>query len=228
MATLTFIGHSTFTLQTDDGAKLVIDPFLTDNPVTEVTPEDLEADFILVTHGHHDHVGDLIPLASLTGATIIASYEIASYMEQKHGCTVSPHHIGGGVSYPFGYVKMTSALHGGKLDLPGAEGFTTVPGAFLIDLGEGQRFYYAGDTGLSIEMQLLKGKVDVAALPIGDRFTMGPSDVVTAVEFIEPSVVIPFHYDTWPEIEQDVNAFVDAVGGLADVQVMQPGAVFEF
>ena len=98
MAILTFIGHSTFTLQTDHGARLVIDPFLTENPVTDITPEDLEADFILITHGHHDHVGDLIPLARRTGATIIASYEIASYMEQKHGCPVSPQHIGGGVS----------------------------------------------------------------------------------------------------------------------------------
>ena len=228
MAILTFIGHSTFTLQTDDGAGLVIDPFLADNPVTEVTAEDLDADFILLTHGHHDHVADAIPLARRTGATIIASYEIGSYMEQQHGFSVSPQHIGGGVNYPFGYVKMTPALHGGKLDLPGGEKFTTVPGGFLINLSGGQRFYHAGDTGLSIDMQLLKGKVDVAVLPIGDRFTMGPKDAVTAVEFIEPSVVIPCHYDTWPPIEQDATAFVAAVGDRADVEVMEPGAVFEF
>ena len=227
MAKLTFYGHATFGLETDDGTRLVIDPFFGDNPVCDVSVDDVAADFILLTHGHHDHVADAIPLAERTGATIIASYEIASYMERK-GFSVSPQQIGGGVEYPFGYVKMTPAVHGGKLELPDAEAFTTVPGGFLINLTGGQRLYLAGDTGLTLDMQLLKGLVDVAVLPIGDRFTMGPADAGRAVDFIEPDVVIPCHYDTWPAIEQDAEAFAAAVGDRARVEIMAPAAVFEF
>ena len=153
MAKLTFYGHATFGLETDDGTRLVIDPFFGDNPACEVSVDDVPADFILLTHGHYDHVADAIPLSQKTGATIIASYEIATYMEEK-GRPVSPQHIGGGVEYPFGYVKMTPAQHGGKLDLPGGEAFTTVPGGFLINLVGGQRFYHAGDTSLLMDMSL--------------------------------------------------------------------------
>jgi L-ascorbate metabolism protein UlaG (beta-lactamase superfamily) len=227
MAKLTFHGHATFSIETDDGSHLVIDPFFRDNPSFEGSLDDIEADFILLTHGHQDHVADAIPLAERTGATIIASFEIASYMENQ-GLPASPQHIGGGVHYPFGYAKMTPALHGGMVQLPGAEAFTTVPGGFLIRLNSGQSFYHAGDTALLMDMQLLKGKVDVAVLPIGDRFTMGPEDAVTAVEFIEPKVVIPCHYDTWPPIEQDADAFAAAVGERAHVEVMKPGSSYDF
>ncbi len=227
MAKLTFYGHATFGLETDDGTRLVIDPFFGDNPACDTSVDNVAADFILLTHGHHDHVADLIPLAEKTGATIIASFEIAAYMEGK-GFPTSPQHIGGGVEYRFGYVKMTPAVHGGKLDLPGGEGFTTVPGGFLINLTSGQRLYLAGDTGLTMDMKLLNGLVDVAALPIGDRFTMGPADAVRAVDFIAPDIVIPFHYNTWPEVEQDAEAFAAAVGDRARVEIMAPMAVFEF
>lgn len=227
MAKLTFYGHATFGLETDDGTRLVIDPFFGDNPACDVSVDDVAADFILLTHGHFDHVADAIPLSERTGATIIASYEIAAYMEEK-GRPASPQHIGGGVEYPFAHVKMTPALHGGKLDLPGGEKFTTMAGGFLITLVGGQRFYHAGDTSLMTDMQLLKGLVDVAVLPIGDRFTMGPADAVRAIDFIEPKVVIPCHYDTWPPIEQDAAAFAAAVGDRAQVQVMTPNALFEF
>jgi L-ascorbate metabolism protein UlaG (beta-lactamase superfamily) len=227
MATLTFHGHATFSIETDDGTHLVIDPFFTDNPMFEGSVDDIEADFILLTHGHYDHVADVIPLAERTGATVIASFEIATFLENQ-GLSASPQHIGGGVQYPFGYVKMTAALHGGMVALPGAEAFTTLPAGLLINLNSGQRFHHAGDTALLTDMQLLKGKVDVAVLPIGDRFTMGPEDAVTAVDFIEPKVVIPCHYDTWPPIEQDGAAFAAAVGDRAQVEVMTPGSTFEF
>lgn len=227
MAKLTFHGHATFSIETDEGTNLVIDPFFEDNPTFEGSRDDIAADYILLTHGHYDHVADAIPLAERTGATIIASFEIATYME-NHGLPASPQHIGGSVHYPFGYVKMTPALHGGMVQLPDAESFTTVPGGFLINLNGGKRFHHAGDTSLLTDMQLLKGKVDIAVLPIGDRFTMGPDDAVTAVDFIEPKVVIPCHYDTWPPIEQDANAFKAAVGDRAHVEVMAPGATYDF
>jgi len=227
MAKLTFHGHATFSVETDDGTHLVIDPFFNDNPWYEGSLDDIAADFILLTHGHYDHVADVIPLAERTGATVIASFEIATFLENQ-GLAASPQHIGGGVQYPFGYVKMTPALHGGMVQLPGAEAFSTLPAGLLINFDSGQRFHHAGDTALLTDMQLLKGKVDVAILPIGDRFTMGPEDAVTAVDFIEPNVVIPCHYDTWPPIEQDAQAFADAVGDRARVEVMKPGSTLDF
>jgi L-ascorbate metabolism protein UlaG (beta-lactamase superfamily) len=166
-------------------------------------------------------------LAERTGATVIASFEIAKYLETRD-IAASRQHIGGGVDYPFGYVKMTAALHGGMVELPGAESFTTNPAGLLIRLNGGQRLHHAGDTGLHTDMQLLKGKVDVVILPIGDRFTMGPEDAVTAVDFIEPKVVIPCHYDTWPPIEQDAEAFRAAVGDRAHVEIMAPASTYDF
>jgi L-ascorbate metabolism protein UlaG (beta-lactamase superfamily) len=226
MAKLTFHGHATFSVQTEDGTNLVIDPFFEDNPSFGGSVDDVAADFILITHGHYDHIADVIPLAERTGATVVASYEIATFLEGK-GLPASPQHIGGGVTYPFGHVKLTAALHGGMVGLPGAEGYTTVPAGLLISLNEGVRIHHAGDTALLTDMQLLKGKVDVAILPIGDRFTMGPEDAVQAVEFIEPKVVIPCHYDTWPPIEQDPEAFKAAVGDRATVVVMAPGSTYD-
>ncbi len=226
MPKLTFHGHATVSIHAAD-SKLVIDPFFSDNPHFVGSVEDIEADYILVTHGHYDHVADLIGLAERTGATCIATFEIASFLESQ-GLNTSPQHIGGGAHYPFGYVKLTAALHGGMVNLPGAEGFTTLPAGILINFNSGERFYHAGDTALLTDMQLLKGKVDVAVLPIGDRFTMGPDDAVTAVEFIEPKVVIPCHYDTWPPIEQDAAAFAAKVGDRAKVQVMAPGDILDF
>lgn len=227
MPKLTYHGHATCSLETDEGVRLVIDPFFGDNPVCDVSVDDVEADFILITHGHFDHIADAIPLAERTGATIIATFEIASYMETKE-LTASPQHIGGAVSYPFGRVKLTPALHGGIVQLPGGEKYTSLPAGFLIDFESGQRFYHSGDTALLTDMQLLKGRVDVAMLPIGDRFTMGPDDAVRAIEFIEPEVVIPIHYNTWPPIEQDAEAFKAAVGDRAEVEIMAPGDTYGF
>ncbi len=228
MAKLTYHGHATCSIETDDGTKIVIDPFFGDNPVCDITVDDVEADFILVTHGHGDHIGDLIPLAQRTGALVIATYEIVSWLATVGIENAHPLHIGGGNTFPFGYVKMTPALHGGKVEAEGGEAFTTVPGGFLINFNDGKRFHHAGDTALLMEMQLLAGKVDIALLPIGDNFTMGPEDAVTAVEFIKPKVVVPIHYNTWPIIEQDGEAFKVAVGDRAHVEVMASGGSYEF
>ncbi|MDA0328283.1 MAG: metal-dependent hydrolase [Gemmatimonadetes bacterium] len=227
MAKLTYHGHSTFSIVTDDGTNLVIDPFFTDNPLFVGSLDAIEADFILLTHGHFDHIADVVPLAKRTGATVIAAFEIVSFLEGL-GIPGSAQNIGGGVTYPFGYVKMTAALHTGGVQLPGAESVTTTPAGFLINFTSGQRFHHAGDTALLTDMQLLKGKVDLAILPIGDRYTMGPEDAVTAVDFIAPKVVVPCHYNTWPPIEQDAGAFKAAVGARAHVEVMAPGATYEF
>lgn len=223
MARLTFHGQSTFTIETDGGARLVIDPFFDDNPVSDIKRADVGAvDYILCTHGHFDHFADAIPLARDTGATLISTFEIVSFAETQGIANVHPLHIGGGHDFPFGRAKMTPAIHGGQVHGDETGQFTTVPGGFLLHI-DGKRIYHAGDTALTLDMQLLRGKVDVAILPIGDNFTMGPEDAATAVGFIEPEVVIPVHYDTWPLIEQDPEHFRALVGERAHVQVMAPG-----
>jgi L-ascorbate metabolism protein UlaG (beta-lactamase superfamily) len=231
MAKLTWHGHATCSLETDDGTHLVIDPFFDDNPACVVSVEEVEADYILVSHGHRDHIGDAVPLGKRTGATVIATHEVAKYLGQQ-GLATSSHHIGGGVQYPFGYVKLTPALHGGIVELPGGEAFTSLPAGFLIRLTGGQRFHHTGDTGLIADMQLLEGQVDVAMIPIGDRYTMGPEDAVRAVEMIQPKVVIPIHYNTWPPIAQNPEAFAaavdEAMGSSTRVEILAPGDSFEF
>jgi len=229
MARLTWHGHSCFSLETDTRHLLLIDPYLSGNPTADITPEEIERlDFILVTHGHGDHLGDTVPLAKRTGATVISTYEIASFLQSRGVRNVHPLHIGGGNRFPFGYAKMTPALHGGKVDGDETGAYTTAPGGFWLQLEGGQRVYHAGDTALLTEMQLLRGRVDVALLPIGDNFTMGPEDAVRAVEFIEPAVVIPMHYNTNAMIRQDPQEFARAVGDRARVEVLVPGGSVEF
>lgn len=232
MAKLTFHGHATCSIELDDGTKLVIDPFFEGNPACDHDGTGVEADYILVTHAHGDHIGDLVPLARRTGATVISSHELVSWLathgiENTHGMS-----IGGGYTFPFGYVKLTPALHGTKNEGEGGEHFPTMPAGLLIKPNEGKRIYHAGDTALLNDFQLLRGHVDVALLPIGDNYTMGPDDAVRAVAFIEPPVVIPIHYNTFPPIEQDAEAFRDQVHERVDdeidVQILAPGASFTF
>ncbi|GMV06205.1 MAG: UPF0173 metal-dependent hydrolase [Gemmatimonadota bacterium] len=227
MAKLTYHGHATCTLVTDDGTRLVFDPFFDDNPACRVSVADVEADYVLVSHGHFDHFADCIPLAKRTGATVIGTFELVSFcgengVENGHGMN-----IGGGHDFPFGRVKLTPALHTGSVagDTDGTH--TTHCAGFLVEFN-GKRFYHAGDTGLIMDFHLLKGRVDVALLPIGDNYTMGPEDAARAVEMIEPGVVIPIHYDTWPVIAQDPEAFKARVGGKAAVEIVPPGGSYEF
>jgi L-ascorbate metabolism protein UlaG (beta-lactamase superfamily) len=228
MASLEFHGQSTFTLTTDDGVSIVIDPFFGENPMNELTADDItDVDFILCTHGHFDHFADAIPIAKRTGATLVATFEIVSYAQSQGVENTHPMHIGGAWQFPFGRVKMTNAVHGGQVAGEGAGAFSTSAAGFLIDLGPGKRIHHAGDTALTMDMQLLRGKVDVALLPIGDNFTMGPEDAVTAIEFIQPELVVPMHYNTWPYVEQDPEAFKALVGDRARVEVMDPGDTLE-
>ncbi len=229
MARLTWHGHSCFSLDTDDGTHLIIDPWLTGNPKADIAADDIEnLDFILVTHGHSDHFADVIPLAKRTGATVLASYEIANFVQSQGVENVHPLHIGGGHIFSFGYAKMTPALHGGEVSGDDEGKFTTMPAGWWVKLNDGKRLYHAGDTGLIMDMKLLEGQVDVALLPIGDNFTMGPADAVRAVEFIKPRTVIPMHYNTFPLLEQDPKAFAAAVGDQARVVVLDPGQSFDF
>jgi L-ascorbate metabolism protein UlaG (beta-lactamase superfamily) len=228
MARLTWHGHSTFTLETDQGYRIMFDPFLDENPKSDIRVEDVgELDFILVSHGHFDHFQDAIRLARKTGAKLLSTFEIVAFCQAKGLENVHALHIGGGNHFDFGYAKMTPALHGGQVDGDEEGAFTTVPGGWWLDMN-GKRLYHAGDTALLTDMQLLKGKVDVALLPIGDNYTMGPEDAARAVEFIEPRVVIPMHYSTWEVIEQDPNEFRTLVGGRAEIVILDPGDSYNF
>jgi L-ascorbate metabolism protein UlaG (beta-lactamase superfamily) len=227
MATLTWHGHSCFLLETDEGQRIMIDPWLDENPAADIKVADVEAlDFILVSHGHSDHFDDCIPLAKKTGATVISTYELVSFCQGKGVKNGHGMNIGGAYVFDFGRVKLTPALHTGSISGDDEGAHTTDCSGFLISLNGGQRIYHAGDTALIMDMQLLRGSVDVAILPIGDNFTMGPEDAARAVEMIEPEVVIPMHYNTFPLIEQSADGFRALVGDHARVEVLQPGGSY--
>jgi L-ascorbate metabolism protein UlaG (beta-lactamase superfamily) len=228
MARLTWHGHSTFSLITDGGKRVLFDPFLSDNPKSDIKADDVtELDYIFCSHGHGDHFADAISIATRTGAMFVSAYELAGYVASRGAANTHGMSIGGGHMFEgLGYVKLTAALHGHSVD--GSDGkVTTHPCGFLLQV-DGKRIYHAGDTSLMMDMHLLKGRVDIALLPIGDNFTMGPEDAATAVEFIQPSVVIPMHYNTWDVIAQDPRAFAERVGSTARVEILEPGGSYEF
>ncbi len=227
MARLTYHGHATCTLETDDGTRLVLDPYFDENPACTMRAAEVRADYILVSHGHGDHFSDCIPLARRTGATVIGTVELVRFCLEKGVKNGHGMNIGGAYDFPFGRVKLTPALHTGSV-AGDTEGTHTTDCSGLLIGFNGKRVYHAGDTALTMDMMLLKGQVDVALLPIGDNFTMGPDDAVRAVEMIEPKVVIPIHYNTWPVIAQDPESFKTKVGRKAVVEILAPGSTYEF
>lgn len=224
---LTWFGHATLGLETD-GQRLLIDPFFTGNPAASTKADEVAADFILVTHGHGDHVGDAIQIAKRTGATVIANAEISSWMGRQGVENTHAQHIGGGYHYPFGYLKLTLALHGSALP-DGSNGGNPV--GFLLTTNDGKKIYLAGDTGLFGDMRLIGEEgLEAAVLPIGDNYTMGPDDALRAVKMLSPKHVIPIHFSTWDVIKQNPADWAARVGKEtgAQVHVLKPGEHFSF
>ena len=223
--TYTWFGHGTFGLETA-GYKVIIDPYFTDNPAASAAAAEIEADFIVVSHGHGDHIADAVDIARRTGAQVIANFEIVNWLGGQGLENLHPQHIGGGFNHPFGYLKLTHALHGSGLP-DGSYGGN--PAGVLVTTQAGQKVYFACDTGLFSSMKLIGEEgIDLAVLPIGDNFTMGPDDALRAVKMIQPKHVIPAHYNTWPLIEQDPDAWAARVEAETETKahVLQPGESF--
>ncbi len=216
--TLTWYGHATLGLKTKDGYRLLIDPFFSGNPAATVKAEEVSADYILVTHGHGDHVGDTVAIANRTGATVISNFEITTWLSAQGVEKVHPQHLGGGFQHPFGYLKLTLALHGSALP-DGSYGGN--PAGLLLTTNDGKKIYFAGDTGLFGDMALIGEEgLDVAVLPIGDNFTMGPDDALRAVRLLRPQIVVPIHYGTWELIDQNPQTWAERVTAETGAKVV--------
>jgi L-ascorbate metabolism protein UlaG (beta-lactamase superfamily) len=217
-----WLGHACLLFESD-GKHVLIDPFLTGNPLAAAKAADVPADFILVSHGHGDHLGDTVSIAQRTGAMVIANYEIAGWLG-KHGVKKA-HGMqhGGGYDFAFGRVKLTLAFHGSQLP-DGSDGGN--PCGFLLYFKDGKKVYDAADTGLFGDMRLIgEERIDLAFLPIGDNFTMGPVDALRAVQLLTPGRVVPIHYNTFDLIKQDPQTWAAQVRQerKAEPVVLKPG-----
>jgi L-ascorbate metabolism protein UlaG (beta-lactamase superfamily) len=219
---ITWLGHASWKVKRGD-ATILIDPFFDDSPTSPVKAKQVDGNYILVSHGHFDHCADAASIANRCGATIVSNYEITTWFATKHGVknTVGMN-LGGGIQLPFGRVQLTLAFHSSQLP-DGANGGN--PCGFLLKLA-GANVYFACDTALFSDMQLIgKHGLDVAVVPIGDVFTMGPDDALEAVKLLRPKLAIPSHFNTWPPIAQDADQWAERVRKetTSNAQVLTPG-----
>jgi L-ascorbate metabolism protein UlaG (beta-lactamase superfamily) len=222
MVKVRFLGHAAFLIE--GSRKILIDPFLRGNPQAAVKPEEVEADLILVTHAHGDHIGDAVDIAKRTGARIVAMYDVANYIAEKGNVEVIGMNYGPTEVEGVGIVQVPAwhSSSDGKYSIGNASGF-------IVKL-DGKTIYHAGDTFVFLDMGLfseLYGPIDLALLPIGGHFTMGPREAAKAVELLKPRKVVPMHYNTWPPISADPEEFKRLVGDKAEVVILKPGESLE-
>lgn len=218
---LKYFSHSSFQITTAENQVILIDPFLDDNPTCQVSSDHVSADFIVLTHGHGDHVGDAFKIAERVDPLFICVNELANYCASK-GFRAHNMHIGGSFGFDFGRLKFTIAHHG---SMTPDNTYAGEPAGVILSI-DGKNLYHTGDTGLFYDMKLIgeMTPVDYMLLPIGDNFTMGIPDAVKAVELVHPGVAIPMHYNTFPVITADpfeFQALVEENGG--NVVVMEYG-----
>lgn len=222
---LTWLGHGGWLIECAT-QRIALDPFLTNCPTAPMTADQLAADLILVSHGHADHISDVPQIAQKNQAQVVAIFEIATWLQQQQGvANTLGMNIGGRVRFPWGVVQMTQAWHSSQLP-DGSDGGQ--PAGFLLTL-EDRRLYFACDTGLFSDMQLIgQAGLDLAVLPIGDLFTMGPEDSVQAVQLLQPRKVAPAHYNTWPPIAQNAERWAEMVRTRTQAEplVVAPGEAF--
>lgn len=222
---LRYLSHSAFLISTNNGTRIIIDPFLDDNPNSPVKSSEIDVDYIILSHGHGDHLGDSFKIAKRCEPVFICVNELANYCSSK-GFIAHNMHIGGSHEFDFGTVKFTIAHHG---SFTPDKVYAGEPAGILLTI-EGKTIYHTGDTGIFYDMKLIgeMNKIDYMLLPIGGNFTMGIDDAVKAVEFVKPGLAIPMHYNTFSVIKADPEEFrkkVEAAGFKS--RVMQFGEEIE-
>jgi L-ascorbate metabolism protein UlaG (beta-lactamase superfamily) len=222
-----YYGHSCFSVVAG-GKTLLFDPFITPNPLAKaVDAKKIAADYILVSHGHEDHLADAVKIAKRTGATVIANFEVAVWLNQKGAPKIHPMNHGGGFNFDFGRVKFVNAIHSSTMP-DGSPGGN--PGGFVVESADGN-FYYSGDTALTLDMKLIgeSTKLKFAALCVGDNFTMGPDDAVKATEFIRCDEILGVHFDTFPPIKIDHAAAQGKFKAAGKtLHLLRPGVTHNF
>jgi L-ascorbate metabolism protein UlaG (beta-lactamase superfamily) len=228
---LRWLGHSAFELITEENLKILIDPFISNNPSCTIPVEEMEADLICITHGHADHFGDAMEIANRTNALVIANHEISIFFSRQ-GFETQGMNIGGSSHFHNIKITMVDAIHSSDIDFMEEINSGGKACGFIFELENGRKIYHAGDTSLFGDLKFVLGefyKPDVTLIPIGDRYTMGPQDASTAVKWISPQIVIPMHYNTFPVIEQDPEDFADLVKNKSpdvEVVILNPGDIY--
>ncbi|PFN79535.1 metal-dependent hydrolase [Bacillus sp. AFS076308] len=223
---VSYHGHSVVQINTQ-GKNIIIDPFITGNTLTDLRAEDVKVDVIILSHGHNDHVGDTVELAKRNDALVVATDELSTFLSWQ-GVKTHGMHIGGSYQFEFGRIKLTQAFHGSSYATNDNQIIYCGMPAGILFMSEGKTIYHAGDTALFSDMKLIgeRHPIDLAFLPIGDNYTMGPEDAAYAAELLRAKTVVPIHYNTFPPIKQDPNQFIEMLSNKNGL-VLAPGEAIE-